>query len=496
LWIQDFFTSGIKKVASQYQNKSTNYIINKVKFDNGTSLNADDLIKMAVKENGVKGTSGDDTLFFEYGSLNVMNGLKGNDTLFGSSGNDNIYGGLGNDKLYGDLGDDKLYGNSGADFIVGGKGNDFLDGSSGNDIYFFQANFGKDIIFEKEINSYYSDNKPDGTDAVEFGPGIEPSSIELTRVGETLVIKVSDSEDELQIKKYFAEETCYHIEEIRFASGEVWEESSVKDKIGTPVGTSANDDLTGFDNVDDEISGLEGDDTIWGGSGSDHLSGNDGLDKIEGCSGNDTIFGNAGSDDLFGNSGDDTIDGGLGSDTINGGDGSDEILGGDGDDQLTGGKGSDNISGNAGSDTISGGSGNDILSGGSGNDSLSGNAGDDILSGGSGADTLDGFQGNDIYRFEPGFGQDIIFEKQLSYYYSDSKPDGTDAVEFGPGIEPSSIELTRVGETLVIKVSGSEDELQIKKYFAEETCYHIEEIRFASGEVWEESSVKDILGTP
>lgn len=116
---------------------------------------------------------------------------------------------------------------------------------------------------------------------------------------------------------------------------------------------------------------------------------------------------------------------------VNGGDGNDvialdetngplpaaKLFGGDGNDTLTGGSGGDQFSGQDGSDSLSGRGGNDSLSGGSGNDFIAGGAGNDTLLGGSGDDFLDGDQGadigflgagNDVFRWDPGDGSDIV----------------------------------------------------------------------------------------
>jgi Ca2+-binding RTX toxin-like protein len=61
---------------------------------------------------------------------------------------------------------------------------------------------------------------------------------------------------------------------------------------------------------------------------------------------------------------------------------------------------------------LSGGTGNDTLLTGAGDNNLFGDTGDDILSGGAGADTLTGGAGRDSFRFETGFGNDIVTDFQ------------------------------------------------------------------------------------
>jgi Ca2+-binding RTX toxin-like protein len=62
-----------------------------------------------------------------------IDGLGGNDILYGDIGADTLSGGDGNDALNGDGGIDSLYGGLGDDTLYGGDGNDALTGGYGND---------------------------------------------------------------------------------------------------------------------------------------------------------------------------------------------------------------------------------------------------------------------------------------------------------------------------------------------------------------------------
>jgi Ca2+-binding RTX toxin-like protein len=94
-----------------------------------------------------------------------------------------------------------------------------------------------------------------------------------------------------------------------------------------------------------------------------------------------------------------------------------QLFGGGGNDTLTGGSGNDRLSGQGGSDNLFGQGGNDTLDGGAGSDFIAGGAGNDTLIGGAGNDFLDGDQGidigylgagNDVFRWDPGDGSDIV----------------------------------------------------------------------------------------
>lgn len=75
----------------------------------------------------------------------VLEIVKGDDKLKGSSGDDVLTGGKGRDKLLGKDGDDLLKGQKGKDVLTGGEGDDRLDGGRGKDTYFFKAAPGSGI---------------------------------------------------------------------------------------------------------------------------------------------------------------------------------------------------------------------------------------------------------------------------------------------------------------------------------------------------------------
>lgn len=78
----------------------------------------------------------------------VVNGMAGEDRLFGDNGNDTLNGGAGHDLLAGGRGNDILNGEVGNDFLIGGKGDDQLTGGEGRDTFVFGANGGHDTVFD------------------------------------------------------------------------------------------------------------------------------------------------------------------------------------------------------------------------------------------------------------------------------------------------------------------------------------------------------------
>ncbi|MCP4129978.1 MAG: calcium-binding protein, partial [bacterium] len=84
---------------------------------------------------------------------------EGDDVIQGYDDVDDVINGL--------AGNDRLYGHNGNDILIGGPGNDTLEGGSGNDIYRFSPGFGVDSVRE---SGYTGDQ-----DAIEFTDGISPS---------------------------------------------------------------------------------------------------------------------------------------------------------------------------------------------------------------------------------------------------------------------------------------------------------------------------------
>uniref|UniRef100_UPI00286AAA94 beta strand repeat-containing protein n=1 Tax=Sphingomonas sp. TaxID=28214 RepID=UPI00286AAA94 len=58
--------------------------------------------------------------------------------------------------------------------------------------------------------------------------------------------------------------------------------------------------------------------------------------------------------------------------------------------------------------SLSGGAGDDVLLAGTGDQTIDGGTGDDLVSGGAGSDVLTGGAGADLFRFEAGYGADIV----------------------------------------------------------------------------------------
>jgi Ca2+-binding RTX toxin-like protein len=254
------------------------------------------------KIHNLVGTTGDDSLIaYDNGAVSYQ-GLAGNDTLNGAGGDDTLDGGVGNDTLSGGSGDDT---------IIGGVGSDNLYGGSGNDSYVFALGDGQNTIYEES-----------GSDTIQFATGISPSDVTVKRVerysGNTtyydLQISIAGSSDVVTIQQYFGYANWggmnaspnQMIEQIAFANGTTWSQSTIFDKVHNLTGTASGDTLSAYDNGDVVFHGLAGNDNLVGGTGNDTLDGGADNDSITGSGGNDAVIGGAGSDTLYGGSGDDT----------------------------------------------------------------------------------------------------------------------------------------------------------------------------------------------
>lgn len=99
--------------------------------------NGNDNIQGGAGDDLIRGEIGSDTLTGGLGNDQIF-GDEGIDTLFGGDGDDDLRGGLQNDTLYGNVGADTLRGEDGNDNLYGGSGRDFFTGGAGNDNFYFE----------------------------------------------------------------------------------------------------------------------------------------------------------------------------------------------------------------------------------------------------------------------------------------------------------------------------------------------------------------------
>ncbi|WP_277420393.1 calcium-binding protein [Xanthomonas bonasiae] len=433
-----------------------------------------DTIYGGAGDDTIDADDGDDTVYAGVGNDSIYAGAgndvihaeDGNDIVTAAEGDDQVYGGAGSDTLHGSAGNDTLYGEDGDDYLIGGAGNDTLIGGAGLNRYYFDRQFGHDVV-ELAIDSQ---------DQIYLQQGIAAEEVTFTRDQNDLVLAMADGSS-LRVAGYFATGTAAW---IQLGDGS-WISRELIDSgvyYGSVTGGSgAGENLQGTDG-DDRLYGLGGDDTIDGQGGNDLIDGGQGNDTLSDGQGNDVVYGGAGNDVINlvhngGGNGSDVIDGGAGDDTYNiawgsGYDvigkldaanaGSDTInLVGisqnmvmnyqvDGNDLMifiSGSAGSpgataDNMvvlegflangghrvrfaegtelstadfqqrswTGTSGNDTYVGTFAPDVINGLGGNDTLSGMDGNDSIYGGEGDDVLDGGSGNDVLYGDE--GNDIV----------------------------------------------------------------------------------------
>ncbi|BAJ00917.1 calcium-binding protein [Shewanella violacea] len=572
---------------------SSRYQLESFEFADGTVYSREDMLSLLPVES--KGTDANDSL----------TGYTGTDTMYGGAGNDTLSSVDGDDKLYGEAGDDKLTAGNGVDQLFGGEGNDTLDGGYGDDL--LSGGAGNDVLTGGYGNDRFLFGYGDGQDTLSdydtsttnkdtlvFGANISIADVTLVKSGNSLVVQLAGSTDQISIMNWFVS-SRYQLESFEFADGTVYSREDMLSLL--PVeskGTDANDSLTGYTGTDtmyggagnDTLSSVDGDDKLYGEAGDDKLTAGNGVDQLFGGEGNDTLDGGYGDDLLSGGAGNDVLTGGYGNDrflfgygdgqdtlsdydtsttnkdtlvfganisiadvtlvksgnslvvqlagstdqisimnwfvssryqlesfefadgtvysredmlsllpveskgtdandSLTGYTGTDTMYGGAGNDTLSSVDGDDKLYGEAGDDKLTAGNGVDQLFGGEGNDTLDGGYGDDLLSGGAGNDVLTGGYGNDRFLFGYGDGQDT-----LSDY--DTSTTNKDTLVFGANISIADVTLVKSGNSLVVQLAGSTDQISIMNWFVS-SRYQLESFEFADGTVYSREDMLSLL---
>lgn len=386
------------------------------------------------------------------GSADVDAGL-GDDLVTATGWGSDSYGGRSAGSfLYGNDGNDRLFGSWYDDILLGGEGADYLYGDQGNDVYFVDPlNHGIDVIDEASpyglvlnLSDYPSDARWPGdggrysTDTVEFGRGITPDNLLLSRAtyqGSDVLEIRWNADDGIQVllpdsgEWVSPDNDGYGVEFFKFADGTVLTMGEMLNRL---AGGGAENDRYVFNQGDgvDRITDAGGTDTLQFGAGitSDMLSLGLGSLLIKIGTTGDAIH----------------IEGfdpanALGSAVI------ENFQFADGTtltyEQLLA-RGFDI----AGDGTVSG---TDLV------DRITGSDGADTLVGGAGNDTLAGGVGQDIYIFNLGDGNDILFDT--------AAPDEYNLVVFGDGITRDSLRFEQGAGGLRIHYSDA-DSLLLADY--------------------------------
>jgi len=462
-------------------------------------------------------------------SVSAFSAPDGNDWFVaGSSANDSLMGGAGNDVLNGGAGNDTLQGGAGNDTLDGGAGSDSLQGGAGNDIYLFGRGSGQDVVADYDMTA-------GNLDKIQIASGVLPTDVKVTRDSYHLYLSINNPDgttDKLTLQNWFVSGDAYKVEQVVFtdAPATIWNVATLNTLANPP--TENADYLTGTAG-DDTIYGLGGNDTLVGGAGNDTLDGGAGSDSLQGSTGNDTyVFGRGSGQDVIADY--DTTAGNfdkvqvvagiLPADvkvtrdwyhlyfSINNLDGTTDKLtlqnwfSGDAykveqvvfaDDPTTvWDVATLNTLANVpteNADYLSGLSGNDVINGLGGNDTLLGDAGNDTLDGGMGNDSLQGGIGNDTYVFGRGFGQDTVYDYDLT-------AGNLDKVRIVSGVLPADVKVARDQSNLYLSINnpnGTADKLTLRNWFSED-AYKVEQVLFTDdpATVWDTSVLSALANAP
>ena len=379
-----------------------------------TGTAGNDLLHGGLGGDSLLGDAGNDVLVGGYGH-DFLEGGDGDDNLIAGDGDDSLIGGVGADYLIGGQGSDTLQGGAGDDVLIGGTGDDTLMGGLGDDTYLFSRGDGHDLIDESvfSVTDGGVTTTENGTDDFSaetqtFHTGGKSGYnydanvwVSETRTGATVSV-VEGGNDTLQFGSWISLSDL----NVNSANGELFEDLVIE---LAPVGTDGEviDSITidGWVSPEFRIETFRFTDGVV-------------LDTSS------IIYAKTGTD------GDDIMsvpDGLLDGELIS---------------QLGDGF------------WLVGGGGNDTLISGAG--SLQ--SGADILTGGIGNDTLHGGYGNDVYYFEKGDGQDVIFDESGIYDRNNLDELPGDSILFGAGITIDDLVLQMDGTSLVIYVNSGSDE--------------------------------------
>lgn len=372
----------------------------------------------------------------------TLQGTVDADDVVGYETNDTLTGNSGNDRLFGGFGDDVLDGGAGDDKLVGGK---LTIGNMPKFTLFFggtggQLNLGPLETFSGEGNDTYLFGAGSGQDTI-FDHDSTVDNLDTIQLGTGL--------DPTNVTLRRMGDNHEDLTLTYFLNGD----SITVDNW--------------FGNDADKVEQIRfADGTLWG---IEQIR----LRTLVGSPGDDTLFGFDTSDIMTGGTGNDNIDAGVGDDTVTAGD--------------------DN-------DVVTGGSGHDSLDGSDGDDRLDGGLSDDTLIGGAGNDALLGGNGGDTYRFEVGFGRDVIIDEDTTAtdvsriaFGPDAAVYDIDRIVFGSTVLPGDVSIRRSDVDLLVRLPNTEDQITVRDWFTnEEKSHQVELIQFADGTTWNVETIKGL----
>ncbi|BCM25597.1 calcium-binding protein [Methyloradius palustris] len=493
------------QITIQNWTVSQSYHIQQIEFANGSIWDAaaiEDFVANIGDSGGGDGGTGGGS-----GSTTVVNGTEGDDYISAFTTDAQLISGLaGNDTIFGSLGQDTLEGNA---------GNDYLSGGGASDTYLFNLGDGQDTI------SNYDDLATTSIDTLKFGTGIAASDVTVGVSGDDLILSIGASTDQVILQSWNIDQKYRH-QQVVFADGTTWDSTYLSNEY-LIAKLSGDDYLSPYSTDDQILKGFAGNDTIFGSLGNDTLEGGIGNDYLNGQTGSDTYIFNLGDgQDIINNYDDSATDSlkfGTGiseSDITIGLSGSDLILSianttdqitiqnwGYGQDyrldqvEFADGTSWDSAYLNdqylrvklSGDDYLSLDTTDDqLLKGFTGNDTIYGSLGNDTLEGGIGNDYLGGQGGSDTYLFGLGDGQDTI----NNYDDSSTATTSVDTLKFGAGISTSDISFTINGSDLILSIANTTDQITIQNWTVSQS-YKLQQIEFANGSIWDAVAIEGLV---
>ncbi len=392
--------------------------------------------------------------------------------------------------------DDAIYGMINANTLDGGAGNDFLSGKEGDDTYIFGRGYGRDVVLDNAIPGLFD---PPQHDKLQFIDEIRWTDLDFLRDGatDTLRMRIKGTTDEIVLQDFLATVPILGfinvIEDIQFGDGTVWTGFKLAQHYIDIAKTAGNDTIYGYDELSDSIDGGAGDDRLVGFGGNDvyYVALGEGNDTILDSSGNDQVVfsGIASTDVDFSRTALDLVI------TVRA-TGQRFVL----ENQYVRDDGQTNaVESLVFTDrTVSFLDVNpeDIdLVGTNGDETITGSNFAETLDGLGGNDTLIGGDGGDTYKFDAGYGQDVIVDRRVRASWSDRRGVHVpvdDVVQFGGGITRDNVVFTKDGNDLLISITGRTDTLRIRNQFRDAED-GVELFRFFDGSTIKISDVEQLL---
>lgn len=377
------------------------------------------------------------------------------------------------ERLDGSYYGDTFFGAEGDDVLVAGGSWNRRDSE---DTYIYRSGDGNDTIYDKNGSYSTLTNSPIVENDKLVLTDLNRDDIRLSRVGSDLRIDILPTNERIMVDDQFKSSVYkYGIEEIVFADGSKIQGRKVIEDLSQYRGDSGNNTVRGSIK-DDILIGEKGNDRLRGDSGDDEyrFSVGDGADIIQEYSHDygvdrivfdstvapqDVTFArSANGKDLIVKYGtDDTIT--VLNHLIRSRGEIDRIIFDDGTewDQV---------------EIIT-----RLNNAGAGDDQVIGSAGDNVLAGLGGNDTITGLGGKDIYDYALGDGNDIIRDRGTDVFEIDT-------LRLGTGILPEEVEVSRVGDNIVLTITATGDTITLENRLVD-VLASADAVSFSDGTYWD-----------